>query len=72
MIGYEGCSHLLAHKSFYFDLSPFWEQYSRLQSFSAPVISFSGGDTYLTVMYENQIKGHTSGFEFAPRVTITP
>jgi len=72
VIGYEGGYRLLARKRFYFDLSPFWNQYSRLQSFSAPVISSSGGNTYLTIMYENQIQGHTSGFEFAPKVTITP
>ena len=70
VIGYEAGYRLLASDRFYFDLSPFWNQYSKLQSFSAPAVSSSGGNTYITILYENQIAGHTTGFEFAPKVAI--
>lgn len=72
VIGYEAGYRLLHGDKFYFDLSTFWNQYSRLQSFSAPAISSSGGNTYITIEYENQIAGHTTGFEFAPRLAIMP
>jgi iron complex outermembrane receptor protein len=72
VIGYEGGYRVLHSDRFYLDLSAFWNQYSRLQSFSAPTISSSGGNTYITIQYENQIAGHTSGFEFAPKVAILP
>jgi iron complex outermembrane receptor protein len=71
VIGYEAGYRLLASDRFYFDLSPFWNQYSKLQSFSAPALSSSGGNTYISILYENQIAGHTSGFEFAPKVAMT-
>jgi iron complex outermembrane receptor protein len=70
VIGYEGGYRMVHGDRFYLDLSSFWNQYSRLQSFSALTPSVSAGNTYLTIQYQNQIAGHTSGFEIAPRVSI--
>lgn len=70
VIGYETGYRVQASDRFYADLAAFWNEYSQLQSFSAPVVSASGGDTYITINYENQITGHTTGFEFAPTVLI--
>jgi len=72
VIGYETGYRIVHGDRFYFDLSGFWNQYGRLQSFSAPALNSSGGNTYIVLQYENQIAGHTSGFEFAPQVTIMP
>jgi iron complex outermembrane receptor protein len=65
-IGYRGT----VNKHLYFDASGFWNQYGSLQSFSPLVISQSGGKTYYTIQYTNQISGSASGFEFAPQVAI--
>jgi iron complex outermembrane receptor protein len=70
VIGYEAGYRVVRGDRFYVDLSSFWNQYSRLQSFSALTPSVSQGNTYLTIQYQNQIAGHTTGFEFAPRFTI--
>ena len=70
VIGYEAGYRSFHLDRFYFDLSTFWNQYSRLQSFSAPADSSSGGNTYVTIEYTNQIAGHTSGFEFAPKLAL--
>jgi iron complex outermembrane receptor protein len=72
VIGYEAGYRLLQHNRFYVDLSGFWSQYSNLQSFSAPSTTTSGGNTYITIQYQNQIAGSTSGFEFAPQLSIAP
>jgi iron complex outermembrane receptor protein len=70
--GYEIGYRVLSGDRFYVDLSTFWSNYSDLQSFSAANVSSSGGNTYITIQYQNQIAGHTSGFEFAPQFTIVP
>jgi len=70
VVGYELGYRLLHGSRFYVDVSSFWSQYMHLQSFSAATVSTSGGTTYITIQYENQIAGHTTGFEFAPQVTI--
>ncbi|HEX5233850.1 MAG TPA: TonB-dependent receptor [Silvibacterium sp.] len=72
VIGYEAGYRIQGSKRFYVDLSTFWNEYSRLQSFSAPAISTSDGSTFITITYENQIAGHTNGFEFAPTIAIEP
>jgi iron complex outermembrane recepter protein len=70
VIGYEAGYRALLGDRIYLDLSGFWNEYSRLQSFSAPMISNSGGNTYITIEYENQISGSTSGFEVAPQIVL--
>jgi iron complex outermembrane receptor protein len=70
VIGYEAGYRMVHGDRFYLDLSSFFNQYSRLQSFSALTPSVSAGNTYLTIQYQNQIAGHTAGFEFAPRFSI--
>jgi len=70
LMGYEiGYRRLVAGR-LYLDLAAFWNQYYRLQSFSAPMVSSSTGITYLTIQYQNQIGGSTSGFEIASQFTI--
>lgn len=54
----------------YANVSTFWNQYSRLQSFSAPTIVNSGGLTSITYQYQNQISGSTSGGELATEAEI--
>lgn len=71
VIGYEAGYRTLLRDRVFLDLSAFRNQYSRLQSFSAPMLSTSGGDTFITIEYENQIGGATSGFEIAPQVALT-
>jgi iron complex outermembrane receptor protein len=70
VIGYEAGYRGLFSDRLYLDLSAFWNQYSRLQSFSAPMVSSSGGNTYVTIEYENQISGSTIGFEIAPQIAF--
>lgn len=72
VIGYEAGYRVQGSDKFYVDLAAFWNEYSQLQSFSAPVVSASGGNTYITINYENQIAGHTAGFELAPTLLIQP
>ncbi len=72
VVGYEAGYRLLHRDRFYLDLSGFWSQYSNLQSFSAPTTTMSGGNTYITIQYQNQIAGATTGFEFAPQISIAP
>lgn len=72
VLGYELGYRILRGDRFYVDLASFWSQYTNLQSFGAPTLSSSGGNTYITILYRNQILGHTSGFEFAPQVEIAP
>jgi iron complex outermembrane receptor protein len=72
VLGYEAGYRFLHGNRFYLDLSGFWSQYSNLQSFSAPMITTSSGNTYITIQYQNQIAGSTSGFEFSPQVSIAP
>jgi len=70
LIGYEiGYRRLLATK-LYLDVAAFWNQYNNSQSFSALTPSTSGGNTYLTIQYQNQIDGSTSGFEISPQLAI--
>jgi iron complex outermembrane recepter protein len=66
-LGYRGTisSHLFV------DVSGFWNQYSRLQSFGPEVVSQSGTTTYITIQYTNQIAGSASGFEIAPQIAIS-
>jgi iron complex outermembrane receptor protein len=70
LIGYEIGYRRLVTKRLFVDMAGFWNQYTRLQSFSAPIISASGGNTYITIQYQNQIGESTSGFEIAPRLDI--
>jgi iron complex outermembrane receptor protein len=70
VIAYEAGYRGLFSDRLFVDLSAFWNQYSRLQSFSAPVVSTSGGNTYETIQYQNQISGSTSGFEIAPQIGL--
>jgi iron complex outermembrane recepter protein len=70
VLGYELGYRGTANAHLYFEVSGFWNQYSRLQSFGPKVISQSSGTTYLTIQYTNQISGSASGFEFAPQVAI--
>jgi len=70
VLGYEAGYRVLRGDRFYVDLSTFWSQYSNLQSFSAPAITTSGGNTYIAIQYQNQIAGNTTGFEFAPQLSI--
>jgi iron complex outermembrane receptor protein len=72
VLGYELGYRVLRGDRFYVDVSSFWSNYSNLQSFSAPMVTSSGGNTIIAIEYQNQIAGHTSGFEFAPQVTIAP
>jgi iron complex outermembrane receptor protein len=72
VVGYEVGYRVLRADRFYVDLSTFWSEYSDLQSFSAASVSSTGGDTYIAIQYQNQIAGHTSGFEFAPQLSIAP
>lgn len=70
VLGYEAGYRGTVNKHFYFDAAAFWNQYSQLQSFGPVVISQSGGTTYFTIQYANQISGSASGFEFAPQFTV--
>jgi iron complex outermembrane receptor protein len=72
VIGYELGYRRLVTSRLYVDIASFWSQYTRLQSFSAPAITSSGGTTYVTYQYQNQIAGHTSGFEVSPQIAIAP
>lgn len=71
VIGYEAGYRGLFGGRLYVDLAGFRNQYSRLQSFSAPMVSASGGNTYITIEYENQISGSTTGFEIAPQIALS-
>lgn len=70
VIGYELGYRRLITDRVYVDIASYWNQYSRLQSFSAPMISTTGGITYVTVQYQNQIAGSASGFEIAPQLNL--
>jgi iron complex outermembrane receptor protein len=70
VLGYELGYRGTVNTHLFFDLSGFWNQYSRLQSFGPEVISQSGSTTYITIQYTNQISGSASGFEIAPQVAI--
>jgi iron complex outermembrane receptor protein len=72
LIGYELGYRRLITSRLYFDLAGFWNQYSRLQSFSAPMVSTANGVTDITIEYENQISGSTAGIEVAPHFDLTP
>ena len=72
LIGYELGYRRLITPRLYFDLAGFWNQYGRLQSFSAPMTSSVNGNTYITIEYENQISGSTSGIEIAPHFELKP
>jgi iron complex outermembrane receptor protein len=72
LIGYELGYRRLLTPRLYFDLAGFWNQYGRLQSFSAPMDSTVNGNTYITIEYENQISGSTSGIEIAPHFDLKP
>jgi iron complex outermembrane recepter protein len=63
--GYEAGYRRLLGTRVYASLSSFWNEYSRLQSFSAPNITSSGGKTIISIQYENQISGSTAGVELA-------
>lgn len=71
VIGYEAGYRTLVHNRVFVDLAAFRNQYSRLQSFSAPMLFTVDGNTYITIEYQNQIGGTTTGFEIAPQVALT-
>ena len=70
VLGYELGYRGTVNKHLFLDVSGFWNQYSNLQSFSPYVITHSGGVTYYTIQYTNQISGSASGFEVAPQLAI--
>ena len=70
VIGYEAGYRTLLSDRLYLDVSGYWNQYSHLQSFSPPVTSVSGGNTFITIEYQNQISGLTTGFEIAPQIVL--
>jgi len=70
VLGYELGYRGTVNAHLYFDVSGFWNQYSQLQSFGPEVLSQSGGTTYVTIQYTNQISGSASGFEVAPQLAI--
>lgn len=70
VLGYELGYRRTVNPHLFFDASAFWNQYARLQSFGPEVVSQSGGITYVTIQYTNQIGGSASGFEIAPQVAI--
>jgi iron complex outermembrane recepter protein len=72
VVGYEMGYRVLRGDRFYVDVTSFWSNYSNLQSFSAASVTSSGGNTIIGIQYENQIAGHTSGFEFTPQLAIAP
>ncbi len=72
LVGYELGYRRFFSKRLNLDVATFWNQYNHLQSFSAPAISASGGNTYVTIQYQNQIDGSTSGFEVTPQLAIAP
>jgi iron complex outermembrane recepter protein len=70
--GYElGYRRLLGSK-LYASLSSFWNQYSNLQSFSAPDVTTSGQQTTISFQYQNQIHGSTGGAELATEAQFAP
>ncbi len=71
VVGYELGYRRLLNSHLYVDIATFWNQYSRLQSFSAEMMTMVGNVTYYTIQYENQIAGSASGFEIAPKFTLT-
>ncbi|HTX41410.1 MAG TPA: TonB-dependent receptor [Acidobacteriaceae bacterium] len=71
VVGYEAGYRGLFGNRLYCDISAFWNQYTHLQSFSAPFVTTSGAATDINIEYENQISGSASGLELAPRVTLT-
>lgn len=70
--GYEAGYRRLFAGRVYASIAGFWNQYGNLQSFSAPVVSTSAPYTYLTVQYQNQISGSTSGGELTVQSQIAP
>lgn len=71
LIGYEAGYRCLINNKAFVDVATYYNQYSRLQSFSAPTVSTSDGFTYITIEYENQIAGSTAGFEVTPQFALT-
>ena len=70
--GYELGYRRMVAKRFLVDLAGYRNQYRRLQSFSEPAISTSGGVTTIDIQYTNQIAGSASGFELATEAEIKP
>ncbi len=70
--GYEAGYRRMVATKLMVDLAGYWNQYGRLQSFSAPVTSTSGGITYITIQYTNQIAGSASGFEIGTEAQVEP
>jgi iron complex outermembrane receptor protein len=70
VLGYELGYRGTINKHLLLDATGFWNQYGRLQSFSPYIITASGGVTYFTIQYTNQISGSGSGFEIAPQLAI--
>ncbi|MGC2621455.1 MAG: TonB-dependent receptor plug domain-containing protein [Acidobacteriaceae bacterium] len=71
LIGYEAGYRRLINNKAFVDVATFYNQYTRLQSFSAPAVTTSDGYTYITINYENQIAGSTAGFEVTPQFALT-
>jgi iron complex outermembrane receptor protein len=71
VVGYEAGYRTLIRNRVFLDVAAFRNQYGRLQSFSAPMLSTAGGDTYITIEYQNEIGGTTTGFEIAPQAALT-
>lgn len=72
VLGYEVGYRGTVNKYLFVDATGFWNEYSRLQSFSPYMITQSGGRAVYTIQYTNQISGSASGFEIAPQLAIMP
>ncbi|HEX8710259.1 MAG TPA: TonB-dependent receptor plug domain-containing protein [Terracidiphilus sp.] len=70
--GYEAGYRRLLGSRVYASLSGFWNEYSRLQSFSAPDVTTSGGKTVITIQYQNQITGSAAGAELVTQTQLAP
>jgi iron complex outermembrane receptor protein len=70
--GYELGYRRMVAKRFLIDLAAYRNEYSRLQSFSVPAFSTSGGVTFVNIEYTNQIAGSDSGIELATEAQIEP
>ena len=70
--GYELGYRRMVAKSLLVDLAGYRNQYGRLQSFSEPATSTSGGVTTVDIQYTNQIAGSASGLELATEAEIKP
>jgi len=73
LLGYEGGYRQFFTKKIYLDVAAFHNDYSQLQSFTAPIMTTPApGQTDITIAYANQIGGDTNGVEIAPSWQVVP